>query len=432
MLVVFIAGLLVITSLMGQIYIQLESQASMDTSEELESLQLMAADYNPDGEPVLQRDGERYKIALSEWFPDTNKTYPAAFALVNPENRQFRIKSISLAGEEHLGNVEIWLHRTKDLPSNPDLVNVENTESDENKTLYYQNGEAKEYPDNGWLLGEGMGYQEDENGELNEMKYGTETENGTASIENGTWMYDNKGPKEAVEGSNFVWVEVSVTPDYAAEAGDFQGPIEIEVGAEFEPQRGSEVEFMSAGRREGSTVMYKSGEKNITLRFEELMAGTTVLIPDAFAIVNAADTSLNVTGVEVGSKIEGMNMSIYVHGDPNRPANETIAGGLNTDGNASQVYPTAKDGWRLSKGSGYNENGSLIYGNTTSQNTTTARRLGGRPDQRYYTWHYDADANNTAEEGHSNFVWVEIAFEIPEDAGQTTFEVELSFQLSSE
>jgi len=426
-----LTSMLLITSMMGQVYINLESGAELRTSEDLKSLQLMAVDYNPEGEPVLQRDGDRHKIALGDWFPDTNKTYPAAFAIVNPEEKEFRISSIDLKGEEELGHVEVWVHRYRDKPSNPELVDVE-TEDEGDKMLYYQEGNAYEYPGDGWLLGEGTGYQEDEEGELT-LDYANQTETGTATLENGTWMYDRDGPKEAVEGSsNFVWVEISVTPDYGASPGDYQGPIEIGVEAEFEPERGSEVEFMSAGRRQGSPVLYRTDEKSLRLTFEDMMAGTTVLIPDAFAIVNAADTPLNVTGVDVENEIEGMNMSVYAHGDPNRPANGTLASGINTDENASQIYPAVEDGWRLSNGLGYTEDGRLIYGNITSEETTTANRIGGRPDQRFYTWHYDEEADNTAVEGHSNFVWVEIAFEIPEDAGEETFETELTFQLSSE
>jgi len=47
--------------------------------------------------------------------------------------------------------------------------------------------------------------------------------------------------------------------------------------------------------------MDRDGEKIVKLTFDDMIGGTTVLIPDAFAIVNAADTSLNITGLEVGN-----------------------------------------------------------------------------------------------------------------------------------
>lgn len=404
--------LFIMSPLMGQIYITVNTGGTVGLAEDLMSIQLMAVDYNQMGETVLQRDGDRFTISLGEWFPDTAKTYPAAFAIINPEpEREFRINSINLVGESSLGNLEVWLHRNKAQPCNADLVNVDDI--DPSGSLYYTGGSPLEV--GGWVLGPGYGIGD------GELQYSNDTITGTAALENGLWVHDTDGPRYSDPGSNFVWVEISVRPTYAAYPGDFTGPVNIEIVAEFEPVQGSTVEFMSSGRRQGSPVMYRSGENNITLSFNDMWAGTRVIIPDAFALVNAAPTPFVISGINIDTgeiDLSG-SLEVYLHGNPDMVCSDI---GLTTDPSAILYYPTNEGQWELGAGQGYDEDVRLIYGDTT------AKRLGGHPDQHYYMWTYDEGADNIAVNGTDNFVWVELSFEVPYNSGD--FSIEFSFQFT--
>ncbi len=408
--VLFVIFLMFTSTFWAQIYVSLNMDAGLGIYEDVESLQLMAVDWNSDGRRVLQREGDVLKVDLGDWVVGTSKTYPAAFAIVNPADKSFTISSVSLAGAPK--NLQIYLHKNMTRPSNAGLVNVDTIEENQDTMLYYDNGTVYDHGSGGWALGPGSGYSAED-----DLIYENETYQATATKVGSVWTYDRGGPREAEEGTaNFVWVEMSVTSSDADPAARYKGPMELVIEGDYEP--GPTMTFMGSGRRQGGPVIRSIGGNSIRLSGVDLKEGTTVVIPDAFAIVNAGSGEFRVSKIEVqGDTSEYMR--VYLHGDPYAPAGDY---GLpfNTDNTNISYYDgtdsldKSSDGWIIGPGFGYDENTNLIYGK--SVDTTTATRTAGYPGAEYNQWMYNENANNVAENGISNFVWVEIAYVIPEDA----------------
>lgn len=422
---VIVIILLLISSLWAQIFVTLETDVGVDVHQDEKSLQLMAADYNSEGDRVLQRDGGVLKLDLGEWITGTSKTYTAAFAIVNPAEQEFDVNRVSLAGEPD--NLQIHLHRHMTKPSDPGLVNVEDVEEDQDTMLYYDNGTVNEF-DDGWTLGSGYGYDEDGNLEYG---YSDDEQRTTASLEDGVWVYDSEGPREAEEQeANFVWVEMSVTSSEEDEASTYRGPMEIEIEGEY--TAGPSITFMGAGRLDGGPVIRAIEGNSIRLSATDLKADTTVVIPDAFALVNTASTEYEVTNIDVQGDENGY-MRVHLHSDPNTPAGDYDALDIEPDDSAITYYDgqnqDPEEYWTIGEGFGYDENYDLLYGD--EQETTPATRTSGYPTAEYNMWMYDPEGNNIADQQQSNFVWVEIAYEIPDGVDPVSVDSTINFQLSS-
>jgi len=394
-MILLITTILLITSMNAALFATVETDTQMDIYDELDALQFMAADWNHEGERVLQREGNRLVLNLGVWPVGESKTYPAAFAIVNPSEKTFNINNIELKGEPD--NLRMYLHQNMDKPCSDDLVNVDNTEEEKDMELLYDPQEVDPiHPE--WELGPGDGY---DNGNL---KYGS---SGEATKEDGVWTREMGGPKEAEEGANFVWVEMAVDGREAPDPDIHRGPIEFEIDGEFEPDPEPNIAFMGSGRRDGAPMIERLEGNTIRLSATDLKEDTTVVVPDAFAIVNAGPTPLEITDIVVEGDTEGY-MQVWLHGDPHAPAGDYDLG-VDRDEEGIQYYPTEPgESWQLGEGFGFDENENLLYGQT--EDTTTAQRTAGRPEEDYYLWMYDEDANNVAEQGTSNFVWVEVAY----------------------
>ncbi len=425
LVVILMLPLLILSSMWATLYISVETDATLEVPEEPYSLQLMAADYNPDGERVLQKDGGMHRLDLGSWVAGTNKTFPAAFAIVNPSDRPMTIEGLNLKGTPE--GVQLYLHRNMTRPSNEDLVNIDKVEDPADTTKYYDDGPTDvEEP---WELRSGDGYDEND-----DLIYQNDIDSVSASTEDGVWVHDfgTDKPLVADERANFVWVEISVVPSVEMDSAVYRGSMEIEIEAEFED--GPTMTFMGAGRRDGGPTIRAKEGNSIELNVTDLKEDTTVVIPDAFAIVNAGSSEFKVTGVEVNGDTEGY-MRVYLHGDPYAPTGDydipvdgDDSGIIYYDG-SNEDLPEG-DGWGLNSGLGYDDDSDLIYGNESANSTAT--RTAGHTDAEHNLWMYDTEGNNTATEGECNFVWVEIAYVIPEDVDDISeYSAEITFQLSS-
>ncbi len=420
-IVILIIPLLVLSSVWATVYVSVTTDSSLEVPEDPYSLQLMAADYNPDGERVLQKDGGMHRLDLGSWIAGTSKTYPAAFAIVNPSDRSFKIESLSLRGAPK--GIQVYLHRNMTRPSNGGLVNIDKTEPSGNKTLCYDDGTVNDGVS--WEVQAGSGYNES-----GDLIYENGVGSANATKENGIWSYDFDSPLTADEDANFVWVEVSVAPSTEVDSDVYRGPMDIEIEAQFED--GATITFMGAGRHDGGPTIRAIEGNSIELNVTDLKENTTVIIPDAFALVNAGTSEFKVTGIEVNGDTGGY-MRVYLHGDPYAPAGDynlpvdQDSGKLYYDETGS--YDRSTDGWTLGSGLGYDEDSNLIYGNESANSTAT--RTAGHPGAEYNLWMYDSEGNNTATEGECNFVWVEIAYVIPDNVGEVSVDSTITFQFSS-
>lgn len=416
LITVLVLLLLLISSLSAQIYVTLDTNTSLNVHEDEMSLQLMAVDFNSEGERILQRDGGVLKLDLGEWVTGTSKTYTSAFAIVNPAEKEFNIGRVSLAGEPD--NLQIHLHRHMSKPSDQGLVNVDDIEDPTDTMLYYDNGTVIDHGSDGWLLGPGDGYNGDGN-----LLYGV----GEAEKEDEVWVYDRDGPREAEEGANFVWVEMSVTSSEEDEEFTHRGPMEIKIEGEY--VSGPSVTFMAAGRRDGGPVIQAIEGNSIRLSVKDLKEDTTVVVPDAFALVNAGSSEFKVTAVDIEGDDQDF-MRVYLHGDPYAPAGDYEGLDVGTDESGILYYDgeseLPNEYWTMGPGLGYDEYANLLYGASS-----TATRKAGYPTAEYNMWMYDPLGDNVAEDGTSNFVWVEVAYVIPEGVDEVSVDSTITFHLSS-
>ncbi len=415
--------ILLVSSLQSTIFVKVDTDSELEVTEDIYSLQFMAADWNHNGDRVLKKEGGVLKLDLGEWITGTSKTYPAAFAIVNPSNREFSISNVSIPGATD--NLKMYLHQNRTRPCDPGIVNVDKTETEENKTLVFDNGTKHS---SSWTLAPGDGYKNDK------LFYENSTESANATKKDNVWIHNRTGPMVAEEGkANFVWVELSVTSSEEDEGDTFRGPLEIEIEGDFESTPEPNMAFMGSGRREGGPVISKLDGNTIRLSASNLKNDTTVVTPDAFALVNTGPTDFRVTEIKVEGDSGGY-MRIYLHGDPHSPAGD-YGLDVSRDENNISYYDEngakdrSSDGWVLSSGFGYDQEGRLIYGK--DGDTATATRKAGYPDDLYNLWTKDFNANNVAVEGESNFVWVEIAYVVPEDAQATSVDSNITFNFSS-
>ncbi len=434
-LVFFVFVILMISSMWGAIYVSVNTGSSLGISSHIESIQLMAVDYNSSGELVLQKEGGVHRLRLDTWIGGSEKTYPAAFALVNPANRSFNIRSIRLRGNPKY--VNIYLHQNMTRPANSTIVQIppESCEPEEHKQIYYTNGTSIEYEAGGWLLGPGEGYGEG-------LVYKNATQSSTASLVNDVWNYNSAGPLEAENGTaNFVWVEINIYPPLDVVSKRYTGPLIIDIDIDYIPSAGQVIDFMAAGRRDGGYVMSRDINASVRFSIDGLKPGMNLSIPDAFAIVNTGGSPVRLTKIEVAGDTNGY-LRIYAHKNYTRPCDPDISNipldGCDPD---NQLYYNGTslewndNGWVIGSGQGYNETGNLIYtDNGQMDRAVTATRKGGYPGARHYFWVYDENpttGSNIADNSTANFVWIEISVVIPQDVEETSVDADIIFHFKS-
>ncbi len=74
------------------------------------AIRFIARDKAPDGNYVLQNDSYTLKLKLGTFTPGTNKTYTAAFGIVNEESFNISLTNVTVDGAG-ASNVKIWLHK---------------------------------------------------------------------------------------------------------------------------------------------------------------------------------------------------------------------------------------------------------------------------------------------------------------------------------
>ena len=187
-------------------------------------IQLMAGDGAVVGSGyVLTNNGGVYKVQLGTFAAGFNKTYTAAFAIVNAEaNVMLRITKID-AGNTNGGQyLVIALHKSKD-------TSVFNTPSD--GIIYFDKGTWYDYSTNGYVLANGAGTYDTT---TTPLKYGdsatwppaswtSATYDGTNHVwtPGSTVNADHLTTASGTTGANFVWVQITI--DNSATAGTYTG-----------------------------------------------------------------------------------------------------------------------------------------------------------------------------------------------------------------
>ena len=74
------------------------------------AIRFIARDKAPDGNYILQNDSYALKLKLGKFTPGTNKTYTAAFGIVNEEDFNIYLYNVTVNGSGK-NYVKIWLHK---------------------------------------------------------------------------------------------------------------------------------------------------------------------------------------------------------------------------------------------------------------------------------------------------------------------------------
>jgi hypothetical protein len=437
-LAVLIAFLLV-SIFWSTIFVRIKHQAELSIAGYELSVQFMSADYACSGKYLLFNEGGTYRLLLDTFGTNTSKSYPGAFALVNPADFEVIIRKINV--ESDLGNaLVIYLHKNHTRPCNPSLV-APGILCEDELQLYYDRGTSYDYGTAGWKLGEGFGYNT--TGNLMYSSDGISTTNATRI--NDTWIYDEEGNNLAINGtSNFVWVEVSLIigkdGNFSLDLTKYEGEISIELEVEFIPVEGPAIDFMAGDRApEGHYVLTGYAENRVKFNLGRVYPGEAKSYPCAFAIVNTQSIAVRISKIEViGDTLNALR--IYLHKNHTKPCNAAIvAPGIITetsedmqlyyDGSSSINWGTA--GWKLGAGLGYNATGNLIYTDDgTSARAINATRVAGFSDSKCYFWTYvetPTKGSNLANNNTANFVWVELDAIIPSGSADAIISGELVF-----
>lgn len=213
-------------------YAKLGVSVSANISTPTSLIQLMAGDGAVvGGGYILDGTTGTYTVSLGTFAQGFNKTYTAAFAIVNAEaNVKLRITRIDVTVTSGQNKLVIALHKTMN-------TNVFTTPAD--GIIYHDKGTAYDYTSGGYVLANGTGTY-DTSGS-NNLKYATkaswppntgEWTEASWSSSNGVWIpgavtdATNLGT-DGSSGANFVWVQITI--DESMPTGTFQGTIYIEV-----------------------------------------------------------------------------------------------------------------------------------------------------------------------------------------------------------
>ncbi len=87
------------------------------------AIRFIARDTAPDGKYVLQNVGNTLKLSFGSFTPGTNKTYTAAFGIVNEESFNIYLYNVSVMGSGSQ-YVKIWLHKNPNVTASNDASSI--------------------------------------------------------------------------------------------------------------------------------------------------------------------------------------------------------------------------------------------------------------------------------------------------------------------
>ncbi|HDN50400.1 MAG: hypothetical protein DRN21_02055 [Thermoplasmata archaeon] len=173
-------------------------------------IRFVALDNASDGSRVLRVRNNGTTATMNLSFGDIpkgmNKTYSAAFAIVNEEPFEVNITGVTVTGSES-DAVRIWLHSDADTDATGDT-----------SVMLWNGAALSGY----WRLAAGNGDETDMDGA------GTST-----PWDTNDFIRYAAGTPTAVSGTDdFVWVQISIDTNDVAAKGDYTGTIEFQFEAQ--------------------------------------------------------------------------------------------------------------------------------------------------------------------------------------------------------
>ncbi|RLF36704.1 MAG: hypothetical protein DRN08_00830 [Thermoplasmata archaeon] len=181
-------------------------------------IRFIGSDNSSDGTRVLRVVGSnsttaRLKISLGEWAANQNKTYTAAFGIVNEEPFAVNITHINVSTTTGTDYLQIWLHGDRDKKAAEDASSV----------FMWDKGASKNGSSTtAWTLAAG-------NSNPSNMCADGSTQLNTAWDDTAGVRYSTNDANNSVSGtSDFVWVQISIDiPASPDQAGTHDGTIWI-------------------------------------------------------------------------------------------------------------------------------------------------------------------------------------------------------------
>lgn len=173
-------------------------------------IRFVALDNATDGYRLLRVRNNGTTMTMNLSFGDIpkgmNKTYSAAFAIVNEESFSVNITGVTVSGDE-TDAVRIWLHSNADMDATQDT-----------SVMLWNGGAVAGY----WILGSGN----NDSTNMDGMNVQTPWDS------NSYVRYAASKPTATNGNDDFVWVQISIDTNQVDSKGNYNGIIEFHFKAE--------------------------------------------------------------------------------------------------------------------------------------------------------------------------------------------------------
>ena len=198
----------------------------------------------------------------------------------------------------------------------------------------------------------------------------------------------------------------------------------------------SDIRYIGSDNTTGGRVLRISGENNtgsLKLAFGNWSAGTNKIYSAAFGIVNEEDVPVSIRYINISSN-NYTYMKIWLHGDRDANANSTINDptSILMFNNGTLVNATNTTAWTLAPG---DANSSNMCSNVSNRTTYSTNTTWDEPAHVRYSLNdsiaYGVDMMGRTQYNASDFVWVQIALDLPtyiNDTGTHTGTIWIHFQ----
>jgi len=222
--------LILIISLSATQYPIFSGNYNYSVSSQYAKIQFMAYDYAP-LEPssyVISNAGLTCSISLGKITEYDSKTYPAAFAIVNCEQKHLRLTKIEITGSG-ASQISVYAHKDPRKPCNSHAntygsMTMENLGSDEgifesgdSALRYVSAGSSDDNYNDGLVLGKGLDY-------TTSLRYTVDNsvtyDEGTWDSSKNIWVHDatpsntydiaSTLTNDETSQSNFLWIEIDI------------------------------------------------------------------------------------------------------------------------------------------------------------------------------------------------------------------------------
>ena len=180
--------------------------------------------YNNTGPFIKSADNISYSVYLGNWSVYTNRTFPAAFGIVNENNYSITVTTVNITGEIS-GYIRLWLHAHPRMIADTTLGGDDTLEAAADKKLMWDNS-TNSSTGNTWIIGAG---NHDNTNYKSEYPSGSQSAwTSTWNTTHYAWTYDPNDRGWATNNSAYadvVWFEIDFVLPEITTTGGYGGTI---------------------------------------------------------------------------------------------------------------------------------------------------------------------------------------------------------------